>query len=1583
MGFVAMSHRRATSARTRWAAVALASLCGLSGAAAAQEVGQLWVSPWAFNGPHTNERAVQQDMESLHAASLPYGPFSFEVTKQTVLGDRTIYQYEFERVPPVVGEWSHHSLQDPQQPNATLQMVVDQIKQRLDADSTGQGCPASTVVTVSPSWQVDSSWDNGQSLNENTTYTASYAVGSPGNCTSTNENGSILRNRSIQCPNITVHAWSAAKQACAGVPGSEMSYASDPPRVCPSEEGCQTTSGAKTEATRDFDLGWVTFQRSYHSGGSAAASGFGGGWTHSHNIRLTMGADPASGNSTLHYGLIEGNGAHVAYKPVGSAYEATDGSGDRLLASGAQWKLYRADRVLTFDAEGRLLEQRYDDGTFLSYSYDTLKRLATIAHSSGRALEFAYASGKGAAPVASISSGGTVLASYGYTSLGQVQTATYPGGAQLGYHYSKSNAPMLLTGVTAEDGRRLSTYTYDAKDRVEFSELQDAGGGLLIDYNVNGTVKATNAADRVNTYALTVAPPSGAPRKVASVNNGVGTLSYTYYPETTDFRRRIDTVTDRNGTVAKHQYAEITDTVSGLLVSAHTVTEAQGTAQARTTEQRTELATNRVLMTLAGTRETRITRNARQQPTAVTVRDTITNATRTTAYAYCEAPDVAASNSTCPLLGLLKSVDGPRTDLNDVTTYAYYPSDDASCASAPATCPHRKGDLWRTTNALGQVTEVLQYDAQGRVLSLQDINGVVTDYEYHPRGWLTATKVRGPNAASEADDRITRAIYEPTGLVQRLTQPDGSYVNFTYNAAQRLTDVTDNVGNTIHYTLDKAGNRIKEETKDSSAVLRRQLSRLYNSLGEQTQHKDAGNHITGTTYDADGNPNLVTDPLSRVVDHDYDPLNRIARTVQDPGGIGAETTYQYDALDNVTRVTDPKGLQTNYSYNGFGDVTQLTSPDTGLTQYGYDSAGNLDSRLDANDAQAHTYDYDALNRLTSVSMLATSGGNDIVYQYDGFNTGCGGEPSFAQGRMTRTTKNFGATMLYCYDRFGQVETKMQIVGGRFFMVSYTYTAAGAVKSINYPDGAVVDYVRNAQGRITELGVTPNGGSRTVLLNQAGYAPFGPAVGWIYGNGRTLARQHDLDYRPATIQDNASGGLSLHYGYDAAGQLTELKDGLQSAFLARYDYDNLGRLTILRDGPSTTPIETYTYDATGNRTNLLHGIVSTAFTYPSTSHRLSAVGGVARTYDGVGNTTAIGGATKQFNYGEDDRLRGVQQSGTIVRSYSYNALGERVLSTIPAVTGNPDGSGGSPAVNTYTVYDESGRWLGDYDHNGAVVQQAIWLDDLPVGLLAGAGAGQKLHYIEPDHLGTPRAVIDRTRDVAIWTWALQGEAFGNSPPNQDPDLDSTAFVFDMRFPGQRYDAASGLNYNYFRDYDAGSGRYVQSDPIGLKGGLSSYAFASGNPANNIDPFGLVTVVIITRDWGIGTHAAVYASSGPYKTPFIYDPAGNYSGAIPNRPRGSGDLLELEDANLTTYLNWQHSTGSDVYQYIFNTTPEQEALIGRRAMKLGGAKGGYCAEFTSDALKGIGPFEKLRQADSPGNLAEQLEAIPGVIIRRWRR
>jgi len=135
--------------------------------------------------------------------------------------------------------------------------------------------------------------------------------------------------------------------------------------------------------------------------------------------------------------------------------------------------------------------------------------------------------------------------------------------------------------------------------------------------------------------------------------------------------------------------------------------------------------------------------------------------------------------------------------------------------------------------------------------------------------------------------------------------------------------------------------------------------------------------------------------------------------------------------------------------------------------------------------------------------------------------------------------------------------------------------------------------------------------------------------------------------------------------------------------------------------------------------------------------------------------------------------------------------------------------------------------------GAVDGQGLWMDDMPVGLLAEG----VLHYLEPDHLGTPRLVFHPMRNVPVWTWDIKGEAFGRDAPNEDPDLDGTPFVFDMRFPGQRFDLASGLNYNYFRDYDPSTGRYVQSDPIGLAGGISTYGYVGASPISYVDPLGL--------------------------------------------------------------------------------------------------------------------------------------------------
>ncbi len=842
--------------------------------------------------------------------------------------------------------------------------------------------------------------------------------------------------------------------------------------------------------------------------------------------------------------------------------------------------------------------------------------------------------------------------------------------------------------------------------------------------------------------------------------------------------------------------------------------------------------------------------NARGQALTASNTDPATGITRTSTTTYCEQSDIDAGS--CPLLGLVTSVAGPRTDLDATTNYTYYPSDDSACAASPTTCAHRKGDLWKVTNALGQVTEYLAYDGAGRVLSVKDANGVITDSTYHPRGWLTARKVRGSDDSSESDDRITRIDYWPTGLVKQITQPGGAFTAFTYDAAHRLTDIADNAGNTVHYTLDNAGNRLKEDTQDASGTLKRTLSRVYNQLGQLATQATASGNATGFGYDANGNTTKVTDALGHITQNDYDPLDRLAHTLQDVGGIAAQTTFAYDALDHVTQVADPKGLDTTYAYNGLGDLTTLTSPDTGTTTYTYDSAGNRATQTDARGVTA-TYSHDALNRLTSVAY--PDAGLNVSYSYDLSPSTCASGETYAVGRLSHMQDGSGSTD-YCYDRFGNLVRKVQTTNGKVFVLRYAYTPSGQLSQLTYPDGAVVDYVRNAQGQTTEVGVTPVGGTRQVLLTNASYYPFGPVAGWTYGNGRPMQRVLDQDYRPQAISDTRSDGLAVGFAFDPAGNLSALTAPGNTAPVVSLDYDALGRLSAFKDGPTGAVIDGYTYDATGNRLSAQVNGVTQHYVYPADSHRLASVDGANRSYDAAGNTTSIGGSAQQFVYDDSTRLRQAKRNGAVAMEYRYNGRGEQVQRFLGT-------------NSTYTLYDEAGHWLGDYDGNGAPLQQAIWLDDLPVGVLA---AGTTLNYIQPDHLGSPRAVIDPVRDVAIWRWDLKGEAFGNTAPDQDPDHDGTAFVLDLRFPGQRYDAASGLDQNYFRDYDMNAGRYVQSDPIGLGGGPNTYSYVLGDPLSVIDPLGLETGVTIWQPVGWGESSFGHVSTDVNGTTYSFGPGG---------------------------------------------------------------------------------------------------------------
>lgn len=450
------------------------------------------------------------------------------------------------------------------------------------------------------------------------------------------------------------------------------------------------------------------------------------------------------------------------------------------------------------------------------------------------------------------------------------------------------------------------------------------------------------------------------------------------------------------------------------------------------------------------------------------------------------------------------------------------------------------------------------------------------------------------------------------------------------------------------------------------------------------------------------------------------------------------------------------------------------------------------------------------------------------------------------GRLCQRTDAVGTTQ-YTYTAQGRIASRTETdgftLGGGIFTLQYGYNSAGQRTSVTYPSGAVVNFTYNGNNQVASISVTLNG-TTTPILSNATYEPFGAVRGWTWGNGATVIRSHNTDGNASVI---SSTGLHLSFQYDNALRTQNVSDLDTTALSWTYSYDVLDRLNAANDATNS---ESWTYDGNGNRitqtgnygqASLLYNVNNNQF-QPGTYYYPGQVNSGG--YDAAGNPTYINGMQVVFD--AEGNL-----DAQLIDLGATNGLRQRVASE----TG---------PVEQRIVYDDDGHIVGEYYYDAAdyvppliPLEETIWLGDLPVATMMSTeqydqngnptGLNTLTYYVHADQLGSPRRLTRPSDNQLVWRWDSDpfGFKFGGgdyTAAQSDPLGLGVYAVYNLRFPGQLRGPVVDTFYNWFRDYDPLSGRYLQSDPIGLKGeSFSAYVYASNDSVMIIDRNGLQSIV----------------------------------------------------------------------------------------------------------------------------------------------
>lgn len=801
---------------------------------------------------------------------------------------------------------------------------------------------------------------------------------------------------------------------------------------------------------------------------------------------------------------------------------------------------------------------------------------------------------------------------------------------------------------------------------------------------------------------------------------------------------------------------------------------------------------------------------------------------------------------------------------------------------------HNNGYLWKTTNALGQVDEVLAYNNNGQITQRRDINNRITYTEYN--------NLRQPTKVT-IDTDVTRYNYYPNGRLKTLIRPDNTALTYTYTDAGSVKTVSQTIGaggltDKIEYRRDSRGKVLQTIATRSTCttpqsctnpLIKQSWQQTFDNLGRLQQTHD-GNGISAwfSNYHYDNNNQetqfCITDEICHLTG--YTPLGQLntKSTALVTAGTNLDTTeipsaslgnktllfdLYYDLAGRVHRVTDSNGVPNILSSNELDLHINETSPDFGDRTAEYDLAGNETFFKDKDNNTAKT-SYDALNRLEHTDY---SDGGTLSQTWDTPKINAP-RVDYYTGRLTSqtyVTSNLDHQVTvsdsFGYNARGDIFEARHSIGtvSPLELVSQTTyqvgsDGAGKPATMTYPGKLQIKYQYGTDGRPNQVNAVL--GAETISL--AGAITWQPLIERLdklaFGNGLDYERRRDAGGRLSLIRlSNAQGNIifaPLQYdsrnrvnGYGILGFAYDDLDHLScQSYIAKncQDVIKTGQRTELAHDHNGNLEDVMTYDGTGTVTysdHLAYSGANNKVIGETISPTPSADGlhgsNAPYHYDLSGFVIGQDNGAITFGYDAARQMTRYARSGAVWH-YAYNANRQRVAKF-------------APGGDTYYVYDHQGHLIYELMPGGGQ-RNYVWLGDIPLAVIdqTATGAKSAVYFIVTDFTNTPRYLYD-TAGKKVWEWPFA--PYGNTAAVEHTDSNGVKVTFNLRFPGQYYDAESGLHYNHTRHFSPRTGRYLQPDLIGLQGGVNVYTYANGNPISYTDPTGtnpILTLFAIIAD-----------------------------------------------------------------------------------------------------------------------------------------